>query len=87
MAAILVHPYRILIIGGSGSRKKNAVLDFKNYELDINEIYLYAKHPYYPKYQLLISKREQIATNYLKDAKVLIAYLFDVKDIHPYTDN
>lgn len=87
MAAILVHPYRILIIGGTRSRKTNAVSDFKNYQLDINEIYLYVKHPYYPKYQLLISKPKQIVTNHFKDAKVLIGYLIDIKDVHPDIDN
>ena len=36
------HPYRILIIGGSGSGKTNALLNLIN-EDDIDKIYLYAK--------------------------------------------
>ena len=44
------HPYRILIIGGSGSRKTNPLLNLINNELDINKIYLYAKDPYEEKY-------------------------------------
>ena len=52
------HPYRILIIGGSGSGKTNALLNLINNQLDIDKIYLYAKDPYEEKYQFLISKRE-----------------------------
>ena len=44
------HPYRILIIGGSGSRKTNPLLNLINNELDTNKIYLYAKDPYEEKY-------------------------------------
>ena len=35
------HPYRILIIGGSGSRKTNALLNLINNHPDINKTYLY----------------------------------------------
>ena len=44
------HPYRILIIGGSGSRKTNPLLNLINNELDINKIYLYTKDSYEEKY-------------------------------------
>ena len=37
------HPYRILIAGGSGSGKKNALLNLINNQLDYDTIYLYAK--------------------------------------------
>ena len=37
------HPYRILIIGGSGSGKTKALLDLINEQNDIDKIYLYAK--------------------------------------------
>ena len=43
---IAYHPYRILIIGGSGSGKTNALLNLINNQLDIDKIYLYAKDPY-----------------------------------------
>ena len=48
----------MLIIGSSGSRKTNALLNLVNHEPDIDKIYLYAKDPSEPKYQLLINKRE-----------------------------
>ena len=37
------NPYRILIIGGSGSRKTNALLNLINNQPDIDKIYLYAR--------------------------------------------
>ena len=40
------HPYRILTMGCSGSRKVNALLNLINNEPDIDKIYLYAKDPY-----------------------------------------
>ena len=40
---ILDHPYRILIIGGSGSGKTNALINLINEQNDIDKIYLYAR--------------------------------------------
>ena len=48
------HPYRILIIGVSGSGKTNTLLNLINNQPNIDKIYLYAKDPYEDKYQLLI---------------------------------
>ena len=48
---ILDHPYRILIIRGSGSGKTNTLLNLINNQLDIDKIYLHAKDLYKPKYQ------------------------------------
>ena len=44
------HPYRILIIGGSGSGKTNTLLNLINEQKDIDKIFLYAKHLGEPKY-------------------------------------
>ena len=54
------HPYRILIIGGSGSRKTNTLLNLVNNQPDIDNIYLYVKDLYEDKYQFLINKRKSI---------------------------
>ena len=43
-------PYRILIIGGSGSGKTNLLLNLKENQPDIDKIYLYVKYPYESKY-------------------------------------
>ena len=40
------HPYRILIIGGSGFGKTNALLNLITNKLDIDKTYLYAKDPF-----------------------------------------
>ena len=45
------HPYRILIVGGSGSGKINALLNLINNQQDIGKMYLYAKDLYEAKYQ------------------------------------
>ena len=52
------HPYRILIIGGSGSGKTNLLLNLIENQPDIDKIYLYAKYPYESKYQYLINKEK-----------------------------
>ena len=46
------HPYRILIVGGSGSGKTNALLNLINNQPDIDKIYLHAKDPYESKYNI-----------------------------------
>ena len=45
------HPYRVLIVGGSGSGKRNSLLSLINNQPDIDKIYLYAKDLYEAKYQ------------------------------------
>ena len=76
------HPYQILIIGGSGSRKTNALLNLINHELDIDKICLYAKDPFEAKFQLLIKKRESTGLKYLNDSKAFIEYSIDMDDIY-----
>ena len=48
------HPYRTLIIEGSGSGKTNALFYLIIQHDDIDEVYLYAKDLREPKYQFLI---------------------------------
>ena len=52
------HPYRILIIGGSGSGKASSLFYLINYQPNIDKIYLCIKDPYKAKYQFLINKWE-----------------------------
>ena len=39
------HPYKVLIIGGSGSGKLNSLFNQISQQPDIDKIYLYAKDP------------------------------------------
>ena len=76
------HPYRILIIGGSGSGKTIALLNLINNQPDIDKIYLYAKDPYEAKYQYLINKREKVGLNHFDDPKALMEYSNDMQDVY-----
>ena len=65
----------MLIIGGSGSGKTNALLNLiKKQDADnlIGKIYLYAKDLNEPKYQFLIKKREDAGIKHLIDLNVFI---------------
>ena len=75
------HPYRILIVGYSGSGKTNTLLNVIIHQPDVDKIFLYAKDPYKPKYQLLINKREKVGLKYLKDIKTFIEYLSDMQNV------
>ena len=63
------HPYRMLIIGGSGYGKTNSLFNLINQQPDIDKIYLSANNPYEGKYQFLISKRENTGLNHFNDSK------------------
>ena len=76
------HPYRILIIGGSGSGKTNALLNLTNNQPDIDKIYLYAKDPYEKKYQHLIKTREKVGLDHFDDAKAFMEYSDDMQDVY-----
>ena len=76
------HPYRILIIGGSGSGKTNTLLNLINNQPDIDKIYLYAKDPCKAKYQYLINKREKIGLSHFNDPKAFMEYSNDMQDVY-----
>ena len=65
------HPYRILIIGGSGSGKTSTLLNLINEENDIDKMYLYAKDLSEPKYQYLIKNRENAGIKHVNDGNAL----------------
>ena len=66
------HPYRILIIGGSGSGETNILLNLINEQRDIDKIYLYTKDLSEPKYEYLIKNRENAGIKHLNDSKAFI---------------
>ena len=76
------HACRILIIGGSGSGKTNALLNLINNQPDIDKIYLYAKDPYEKKYQYLINKLEKVGINNFNDPQAFMEYSNDMQDVY-----
>ena len=76
------HPYRILIIGSSGSGKTNVLLNLIENQPDIDKIYLYAKDPYEAKYQYLINKRESIGIDHFNDPKAFTESSNDMHDVY-----
>ena len=79
-------PYRILIIGGSGSGKTNVLLNLIENQPGIDKIYLYAKDPYEAKYQHLINKRESVGINYINDPKAFIEHSNGMRDVYENID-
>ena len=84
---VLDHPYRILIIGGTGSGKTNALLNLIHNQPDTDKIYLYAKDPCEDKYQFLINQRESVGISHLNDPKAFIEYSNDMHDVYKKIDN
>ena len=76
------HPYRILIIGGSGSGKTNALLNLINNQPDIDKIYLYTKDPYEAKCQYLINTREKVGLDHFDDYKYFMEYPNDMHGVY-----
>ena len=76
------HPYRIPMIGGSGSGIKNALLNLIENQPDIDEIYLYAKDPYEAKYQYLINIRKKVGLKRFNDTEAFIEYSNDMQDVY-----
>ena len=80
------HPYKILIIGSSGSGKTNLLLDLIENQPDIDKICLYAKDPYESKYQYLLNKRGGVGINHFNDPKAFIEYSNDIHDVYKNID-
>ena len=80
------HPYRILIIGGSGSGKTNALLNLINEQRDIDKMYLYAKDLSESKYEHLIKVRENAGMKHLNDSKMFIGCSDTMNDVYENID-
>ena len=67
-------PFKILIIGGSGSGKTNVLLNLIKHRgrPDNYKIYLCVKDLFESKYQLLIDGREKVGIKHLKNPKELV---------------
>ena len=87
MAYIPDHPYRILIIGGSGSGKTNTLLNLINNQPDIDKIYQYAKDPYEATYKYLINKRKRVGLDHFNYPKAFMEYSNDMQDVYKKTED
>ena len=65
------HPYRILIIGGSGSGKTNILFNLIKEQIHIDKMYLYAKDLSEPKYEYLIKNRENAGIKHVNDGSAI----------------
>ena len=79
---ILDHPYRILIIGGSGSGKTNVLLNLIENQPDIDKIYLYPKDPYEAKYQYFIKIRQKVGIDHHNDPRAYIEHSNDMRNVY-----
>ena len=80
------HPYRILMISGSGSGKTNTLLNLINEQRDIDKIYLYAKDLSEPKYEYLIKNRENAGIKHVNDSNAFIECSNTMDDIYENID-
>ena len=76
------HPYRIIIIGGSGSGKTNALINLINEQHDIDKIYLYARDLSEQKYEFLNKKRENIGIKHLNNPNAFIECSNSMDDVY-----
>ena len=81
-AYITDHPYRMLLIGGFGSGKTNALFFNKRTRWSYWQDFLYAKDLNEPKYQFLINKREDVGIKHLNDPKTFIEYSAYMDDVY-----
>ena len=81
------HPYRILIIGGSRSRKTKALVNLINEQNDIDKIYLYGKDLSEPKYECLIKKREDAGIKHLNNSYAFIECSNTMNDVYENIDD
>ena len=69
------HPYRILVIGGSGPGKTNLLLNLIKEQDDIDKICLYAKYLSKPRYEFLIKSVMMLEKNFV----MIQMHLFSVQ--------
>ena len=82
-------PYRMLIIGPSGSAKTNTLLNLIQQDNNnlIDKIYLYTKDLEEPKYQFLIKKCKNAGIKNLSDPNAFIEYSNTMDDVYNNNDD
>ena len=84
------HPYRILIIGDSGTEKKNTLLNLikkqDNHDA-IDKIYLYAKALSKPKYENLIKKHKDVGIKHVNNPNAFIECISTMDNVYGNIDD
>ena len=80
-------PYRILIIGGFGSGKINALLNLIKEQDNNDKMYFYAKDLSEPKYEFLIKKRENPGTKHFKNLNAFIECSNTMDEVYENIDD
>ena len=75
------HSQRILITGGSGSRKTISLFNVISHQSNIDKIFLYPKDPYKEKYQLLTNKRKITGLKHFNDSKAFMIWMISIKTL------
>ena len=79
------HPYRIIIVGGSGLGKTNELISLINEQNDIDKIYLYVRDLSEPKYEYWIKKRAGIKD--LNNPSSFVECLSTMDDVYENINN
>ena len=75
-------PYRLIIIGGSGSGKTNALINLINEQNGFDKTYLYGRDLSEPKYGYLINKREDTEIKHLNNPNAFIECSNSMDDVY-----
>ena len=76
-----------MIIGGSGSRKVNPLLNLIEKQDDIDKICLYSKDLSEPKYEFFIKKCEDAGIKHLDDSNAFIECSNTMDDVYENIDD
>ena len=83
-------PFRMLIIGPSGSGRTNTLLHLiqnLNETTPVDKIYLHAKDLTGPKYEFLINNRKNAGIKHFNDSTAFIEYSNDMDDVFTNIDD
>ena len=81
------HSYIIIMIGGSGSGKTNALINLMNEQNSFDKIYLRARDLSKPKYEYLITKREHAGIKHYNDSNAFIECSNTMDDVYKNINN
>ena len=75
------------MIGGSGSRKTNTLLNLIEEQYCIDKIYLYAKYLGETKYKFLIKKRKDVGAKHYNDPNAFIECSNTMDEVYENIDH